>query len=127
MLRKQSSAQQRTRHAWAIDPGHLRCEVSFASRSTTLDSFGQPVNTWPPYYRAWAEIRQLSGAELYQGEQFTSAAQVRITIPFDPDVTINVGDRIFFNMHVYVVQIINNIEMRDFLLQLTCLEIDGSS
>lgn len=118
-----------TRYPWMIDPSRLRNQIAIASNKTSgQDGFGQPVNTWTTYLTTWAEIKQLSGQELYQGNEFTSAAQVRITIrsPW-PQATINVGDRIFYQTHCYVIQIINDIEMRNLVMELACLEIDGSS
>lgn len=122
------TAKSVDRYPWMIDPGRLRNEIQIASKSAAQDGFGQPLNTWAPYLTTFAEIRQLSGQELFQGDQFTSASQIRITIrsPW-PSPTVNVGDRILFGTHTYVIQIINDIEMRNLLLELTCLEIDGSS
>lgn len=112
-----------------INPAELRNEIQLARASATPDAAGQPVNTWPVYYVTWASIRQLSGQELYQSDEFTSAAQVRIVMrwPGGAAVTVNVGDRIFFGSHTYVVQIADDVEMRNIVLNLTCIEIDGTS
>jgi SPP1 family predicted phage head-tail adaptor len=112
-----------------INPAQLRNEIQLARASATVDGFGQPVNTWPVYYTTWASIRQLSGQELYQSDEFTSAAQVRIVMrwPGGAGITVQTGDRIFFQTHTYVVQIANDVEMRNIVLELTCLEIDGTS
>jgi SPP1 family predicted phage head-tail adaptor len=117
------------RYPWMIDSGRLRSQIQICSNKTSAqDAFGQTSIVWTPYLTTWAEIIQLSGQELFQGDEFTSAAQVRITIrsPW-PQQTINVGDRIFFGSHCYVIQIINDIAMRNLVMELTCLEIDGSS
>jgi len=47
-------------------------------------------------------------------------------------VIVNVGDRVLYTgvdgvLHTYVVQIINNVQLRNRVLQLTCLEINGAS
>jgi head-tail adaptor len=73
-----------------------------------------------------ASIRNLSGQELFQGDEFTSAAQVRIRMRWTGDNT-QVGHRVAFGPHTYVVQICDNVLLRNRVLQLTCLEIDGSS
>ena len=112
----------------AFNPGAARCSIQLASSSTLQDGFGQPVATWTPYYSCYAEIRQLSGQELYQGDEFSSAAHYRVRIRYPQDgAVVNVGDRVLFEAHVYVIQIINNVLMRNTVLELTCLEIDGSS
>jgi SPP1 family predicted phage head-tail adaptor len=65
---------------YAIDPGELRHQITIGSRSSAQDSSGQPLNTWPIYYTCRAKIEQLSGKQLFQGNEFSSAKQVRITI-----------------------------------------------
>jgi SPP1 family predicted phage head-tail adaptor len=116
-----------------VNPARLRHEISLATVSTTQDSFGAPITTWSAYLTTYAEIYQLSGQELYQGEEWSSNAQFRITIRYPNLNIVNVGDRIVFidpgtNVtHTYVVQIVNDVYKRNIVLQLDCLEIDGSS
>ncbi len=111
-----------------IDAGQLRHQVRFESNKLSgQDSFGQPNTTWQTYLTTFAAIQQLSGQELFQGDEFTSASQIQFLIRWPGAGIVNVGDRIFFQTHVYVIQIINNVLMRNRIMKLTCLEIDGSS
>lgn len=110
----------------ALDAGELRHQVQFCHLDATQDSFGQPVNTWTAYRTTMASIRQLSGQELFQGNEFSSAAQVRIRTRWTDDNTVP-GDRVLWQGHTYLVQICDNVLGRNRVLQLTCLEIDGSS
>lgn len=107
-----------------INPGELRHQVQLCHSDPAQDNFGQNINTWTPYRTTFASIRGLSGQELYQGSEFTSAAQVRIRMRWTDDNTIP-GDRVLFGSHTYVVQICNNILLRNRVLELTCLEING--
>jgi SPP1 family predicted phage head-tail adaptor len=109
----------------ALDPGELRHLVSFAHTSASQDAAGQPLNTWTAYLSTWAKIENLSGQQLFQTNQFTSAAIFRFTTRYH--ATIQVGDRIAFGSHAWVVQIINNVLERNRKLELTCLEINGAS
>lgn len=111
----------------SIRSGELCHQVKLAGKSVTQDSFGQPLNTWTPYLTTRASIAQLSGQELFQGDEFTSASQIRIAIRWPGAGVVNVGDRIFFQTHVYVIQIVENVFMKNRVIKLTCLEIDGSS
>lgn len=110
----------------ALDPGELRHKITLARASQLQDAAGQLVNTWPVYRTTMASIRNLSGQELYQGNQFTSAAQWRIRIRWTGDNTTP-GDRIVWQNHTYIVQIVNNVLGQGVVVELTCLEIDGSS
>jgi len=120
---------------YMIDPGSLRHQIAIGARSSSQDASGQPLNTWPVYLTTRASIQQLSGQQLYQGEEFTSAKQVRAILRWPgrglpaPAVNgvVNVGDRIFYLNHVYEIQIADNVQERNRKLVLTCVEIDGSA
>jgi SPP1 family predicted phage head-tail adaptor len=111
----------------SIRAGELCHRVSFSHASATQDSFGQPINTWTPYLTTRARIENLSGQQLFQAQEFTSQAIWRITIRWPGAGVVQTGDRAFFEAHTFVVQIVNNMLERGRVLQLTCLEIDGSS
>ena len=111
-----------------VRPGRFRHSVTLATASATQDSFGQPLTSWTNYLTINAEIAQLSGQQLFQGNEFTSAAQVRISFRWPGSaITIKVGDRVFFGSHVYIIQIPDNLLMMDRLVNLICLEIDGTA
>jgi SPP1 family predicted phage head-tail adaptor len=112
----------------AISPGELRQLVQLAHASSTADNFGQQLTSWPVYLSVHAKIENLSGQELFQGNEFSSADQVRITIRWPGlEYVVRTGDRVFFGSHIYVVQVIDNVLLRNRVLKLNCLEIDGSS
>ena len=111
-----------------FNPGLARHFVTIGRAPAAQDGFGQPDTTWPVYYECYCEIRMLSGQELYQAEEFTSASQYRFRMRWPGDsVTINVGDRVFFESRAFVIQIVNNVKFRNIIVELTCLAIDGSS
>ena len=112
----------------AFNPGSARCHIQIGRLAEAQDGAGQPLNTWPVYLDLYCEIRLLSGQELFQTNDFSSAAQYRMRMRWPGDnYRIQVGDRVFFETHVYVVQVVNNILMRNVIVELTCLEIDGTS
>ena len=113
-----------------VDAGDLRHQVQLATANASQDAAGQPLTAWVVYRTCWAAIRQLSGQQMFQSNEFASAAQVRITVRHPGQgvlPVVRVGDRVFYDGHVYVIQIIDDIEMRHVLMNLNCLEIDGTS
>jgi SPP1 family predicted phage head-tail adaptor len=115
---------------WPLfNPASLRHSIQLTTPSSSVDSFGQPLTSWTVYLSTYAEIRMLSGMELYQSDEFTSAAQYRIRIrwPGGSGVSVKVGDRVLFGTHVYVIQIVEDEQMRNIALRLTCLEVNGAS
>lgn len=112
----------------AFNPGAARHTIQLCHASTTQDASGQPIDAWIPYLTCNAEIRMLSGQELFQADQFSGAAQYRVRLRWPgPSITVSVGDRILFGAHAYVVQIVNNVLLRNIVIELTCLEVNGSS
>jgi SPP1 family predicted phage head-tail adaptor len=113
----------------SISAGDLVHQVQLASdKGGSADSFGQPSTSWTPYLTTRAAIRNLSGQELYQAAEFSSAAQVRVTIRWPgASIVINTGDRVLFGDHAYVIQIVDNVLLRNRIVNLNCLEIDGTS
>jgi SPP1 family predicted phage head-tail adaptor len=120
---------------YMIDPATLRHVIQIGGRSSTQDTSGQLLNTWPIYLATRASIEQLSGQQLYQGDEFTSAKQVRIIIRWPgrslpapaANGVVNVGDRVFYLNHIYEIQIADNVQERNRKLVLNCVEIDGSA
>lgn len=110
----------------AFNAGELRHSIAMKHRDSSQDSFGQPLNNWQIYRSTMASIRNLSGQELFQTAEFTSAQQVRIRVRWIDDST-RVGDRITWGAHTYIVQLCDNVMGRNRVLQLTCLEINGES
>ncbi len=117
------------RSAWAgIDPGRLNSQIQIATQNVSQDGYGQPLTAWNVYLTTWAEIRLLAGREMYQTGEFSSDVQYKITLRYpSPGITVHVGDRIFSGNDVYVVEVINDISTREVLMELNCLQINGSS
>jgi SPP1 family predicted phage head-tail adaptor len=113
----------------AVRSGRFRHLIQLASNvSSGQDSAGQPINTWTPYLTINAEIAQIYGQEQYQTAEFTSAAQVRISFRWPgAGITISASDRVFFGSHVYVIQVPDDLLLMNRLVNLICLEIDGTA
>jgi SPP1 family predicted phage head-tail adaptor len=114
----------------SIRAGELTRQVSFAHVSVAQDGSGQPINTWSNYLTTRAKMENLSGQQLYQSDSFTAQGIWRITLHYHAGIVS--GDRCFYapstgTPHTFDVQLVNDILERHRVLQLTCLEIDGSS
>lgn len=120
--------------AWpAIDPGILRHRVQIQSQSTEKDSVGQKVDTWNAVRETCAEIHIATGKEIYQSGQFSSQVSHVVTVRWGK-VAIAAGMRVLFTDnsgtdpidHYYLIQWIDNLEHRNVILKLYCLEINAS-
>jgi len=114
------------------NPARLRHQVQLQQQSTTQDGYGGEVKSWTTIRSPWAEIALLTSKEDYQEGQFSAQVSHRITIRAAADqpsalpgmqiVYVNATSGI---THAYLVQAIDNVDVRNVLVNLLCLEING--
>lgn len=76
--------------------------------------------TWSSLDRAWAEVKPLSGTELYKARQATAEVTHQITMRWRAGITPAL--RIFFNSRYFEILSAINVEERNRELQLLCKE-----
>lgn len=116
-----------------INPGILRHKVQIQVQTQDRDSFGQPLNVWTTILTLPAEVRTSTGKELFQTGQFTAQVSHTITVRWQPQL-IAPGMRALFTdnagaspptYHVYKIQWVDNVEQRNVLLKIYCLELNS--
>jgi SPP1 family predicted phage head-tail adaptor len=65
--------------------GKLDKRIRLQNRSSTLDDYGQPVNTWSNLATVWANIKPLTGREKAQMQMVDSILTHRVTIRYRVD------------------------------------------
>jgi SPP1 family predicted phage head-tail adaptor len=108
----------------ALNAGDLRYSIAIQSRSTTPDSFGQPVTTWTTIRNTRAAIERSSGNELAQSGDLASQQIYTIKMYWN-SIPVGPGMRVVSGADSYHVQGVENVQKRNRVLKLTCLEIDG--
>lgn len=58
----------------------LNDRVALEQRSASVDSIGQPVETWTTLATVWADVRELSGLETLKAGAETSVVRASIRI-----------------------------------------------
>ena len=109
----------------SLEPGKLRHRVQIQQQSATPDAYGQPQLTWTTILTTWSQIQVVTQRELYQSGALTSQVTHTITMRW-PSVSISAGMRVVFGSHIYQIQAPNNIEERNVILKLMCLEPNGA-
>lgn len=70
-----------------MNAGFLNRKVLIKSCSTSVDSLGQPVETWSTFATTWANIRFLSGVETAKAGTEVSLKKASIRIRYRTDIT----------------------------------------
>ena len=110
----------------------LKHRINVQSRNTTLDAYGQQINSWTSIATVWAEIKPLSGKEktrmndMLVESQLTHQVTVRFSTLFLPAIEAD-GWRILFGSRVLNIVASMNIDEDDKFLVFDCTEgsLDG--
>lgn len=88
-----------------MEAGKLKRPITIESPSTTQDSFGQPTNTWDTVCNTWAAISAVTSKEVYAlGAGFTAQVTHKVTVRYNPSLTIEAGYRILYRDRIFLVQ-----------------------
>ncbi|GGA80712.1 hypothetical protein GCM10011507_34910 [Edaphobacter acidisoli] len=110
-----------------IPPGSLRYQVSVQAQSTTQDSLGGQTETWATILTCMAAIETISQREAYQEGQFSAQVTHRVSM-YWPGVSLVIqgGMRVLFGSRILLIQTPENVQERNRVLHLHCLEINGA-
>lgn len=86
--------------------GPLRHRVTFESRKTGRDEYGQPVEGWDVVATLWASVEPISGRELLTAQQVQTAVTHRIRCRYRAG--IQAAQRIVFGARNFDIQTVIN-------------------
>lgn len=110
----------------ALPAGFLRHQVTLQSRSTVQSATGAQQEIWNDLLTCFAGIETISEREVYQAAQFIAQVTHRITIRWPgASITVLGGMQVLFGSRVFKVQAVENVQERNRVLRLHCLEING--
>lgn len=110
----------------ALPDGFLRHQVALQAQTTTQTSSGAPQETWNTILTCFAGVESIHEREDFQTSQFVAQVTHRITVRW-PGASIAIGGpmQIMFGSRIFKVQTVVNVQERNRVLQLYCLEING--
>lgn len=112
----------------SIGAGDLVHSVTILAPSTAADDYGRSVvpQTWSTVRTARAAIYTAGGRETSQAAQLVSDVSHVVVVRWTADV-IEAGFRVQFGSRLFTIQYAENVLERNRVLQLYCLEVDGSN
>jgi SPP1 family predicted phage head-tail adaptor len=117
---------QSCKNPLAIPPGAKRYQISIQQKSSTVTGSGSPIASWTTVLTCMSAIKTLMESEAYQTGQFSGHVTHRVSIDW-PGVSIGIvaGMQVLFGTRVFTIQGVDNVQERNRVLHLMCLEING--
>lgn len=110
----------------SIGAGELVHRITIQAQATTPDpSTGQPAVAWSPVLSTRARILTSGARELYQAQQYAPQLTHMVTIRWPGAVVITSGMQVVFGSRTFTIQTIENVQERNRVLHLMCIEING--
>lgn len=98
----------------------LRHRVSIQAQSTSVDSYGEPSDTWTTESTVWAMVAPLSGGESQNAEGSTGIVSHRVLMRYNSDVSPK--KRLLFGSRILGIESVINKNEKDVELELLCKE-----
>ena len=103
-----------------MQAGKLRHRVAIQSQATTLNTYGEPDQTWSTDETVWASIDPVSGNETMSAESIQSIISHTVTMRYTSNASAK--KRLLFGARVFgILSVIDNME-RNRMLVLDCEE-----
>ena len=98
--------------------GSLTSRISILQRSTSVDSIGQPVETWSTLATVWADVRHTGGLEAIKADRDTSIVRASMRVRWRTDV--NAGMRVTHAGSAYEIRAVLPDSRRREYVDLVC-------
>lgn len=105
--------------------GLLRKQVVIQQPSATQNTRGEEIPSWATFLTVRAAIEPLNGRELLAAQSIESQVTTKITIRYQSGITPDM--RIKYGSRYFDIQAIQNIEERNRMIEMQCIERVGES
>lgn len=109
-----------------VRAGSLRQLIIIQQQVTTRNNFGEKDNTWVDLASVYASVNPLHGREFVENRIAQSEVTHRIHIRHYPNLTTK-QHRIILGTRVLEIETLLNIDERNVMLELLCIENDIES
>ena len=103
-----------------IRAGRLKHRVGIQTQSTSLDSYGEPSDSWITDETVWAAVEPVSGAERDIGEGLAGIVSHRVVMRYTANATPK--KRLLFGSRILGIVSVLNTDEGDEMLRIFCKE-----
>ena len=108
-----------------IEAGKLWYEISIEQRGDTRNTYGESVASWSEYLATYADMIDLSGAELEIAQQINSNITTKIITRWDSGIRATM--RVLMDGEYYNIVSVDNVDERDKIMVLLCERIETAN
>jgi SPP1 family predicted phage head-tail adaptor len=105
--------------------GLLRKRISIQTNSAVQNGFGEPTTSWSETAKAWAQVDNLQGQELFAAQQLIPEVTTKITIRYRTGMRADM--RIVMGARKFNINAVMNVDERNRTLELLCQELPLST
>lgn len=100
--------------------GDLRQRILFQEEVKTDDDAHGHTQSWKDIAKVWANVRPLSGREIFYARQLKNTTTHLITVRYRDDITVEM--RIIFETRIMKIDSLINLEEKEKMIEIRCTE-----
>ena len=108
-----------------MQAGKLSQVVTVQTRSSTVDSVGQQSTTWSDLFTDRADIRPMSGRELFAAQAVQSEVTTKVTMRYRPEWSVGkttAAYRIRYGARIFDVHAVMDVGMANRTIEIMASE-----
>lgn len=98
--------------------GHLDRRITLQNYSTSVNSYGELIESYSTYREVWAKVDFDGGSQSDEFDRITAISKVKFFIRNLDLANLTEKTRISYDSKLYYIQAINEIEGRDSFLEI---------
>jgi head-tail adaptor len=115
-----------------LNPGELIHQIQIQAADTSQrDAAGQATTRWNLVLETWAKIESagsISYRMSFSGSEFSSQSTDLMTIRWPgSSITVEPDQRVVMGNNIWTIQGVDNIQHRNRVVRLACLQVDADS
>jgi head-tail adaptor len=120
---------QKIRDPLSIPPGLLRFQVQVQQPASTQDSLGSSSPGFVTVLTTMASVEDVNGREGYERTSLEYSSQITHRVRFrypGSNIGLGGGYRVLFGSRIFTVQYVVNVQQRNRVIILNCVEVDAT-
>lgn len=103
-----------------VAAGTLRHPITIERYTQSQNAFGEVIEAWGTLLSTHADIQPIRGKEYFESKSINAEVTHRVILRYQAE--IKPSDRVIFNTRVFQIESVINVDERNILHELICIE-----